>query len=210
DLYEADFLKGFHLPDSAEYEDWQLAQREWLRREVADIHRRLSSYYAESGQYHQAIKYAHQWLAIDMLHEPAHRQLMRLYAANGQRSEAMRQYQQCVEVLDAELATPPESETVQLYESIQKDHVPAWRILDAAPAAFSSILPPLPPLIIGRERSLHEINQRLGINNGEPRPLTVIQGWPGVGKSTTTALLAHDSEIARHFPHGILWASLGE
>src|SRR5690606_6312686 len=57
DLYEADFLKGFHLPDSAEYEDWQLAQREWLRREVADIHRRLSSYYAESGQYHQAIKY---------------------------------------------------------------------------------------------------------------------------------------------------------
>lgn len=209
-LYRADFLAGYHLVGSPDYEDWQFSQREWLRREVSDLQRRLSDYYAQNLHYDQAIKHAHQWLGLDSLHEPAHRQLMRLYAANGQRSEAMRQYQQCVEVLDAELATPPESETVQLYESIQKDYVPTWRILDAVPAAFFSILPPLPPLIIGREQSLHEIKQRLGINNGETRPITVIQGWPGVGKSTIAALLAHDPDIARHFPHGILWASLGE
>jgi hypothetical protein len=38
----------------------------------------------------------------------------------------------------------------------------------------------------------------------------MIQGWPGVGKSTIVALMAHDAEIARQFPDGILWASLGE
>jgi hypothetical protein len=38
----------------------------------------------------------------------------------------------------------------------------------------------------------------------------MIQGWPGVGKSTIVALIAHDSEIAHQFPDGVLWASLGE
>ena len=210
DLYEADFLKGFHLPDSAEYEDWQLAQREWLRREVADIHRRLSSYYAESGQYHQAIKYAHQWLAIDMLHEPAHRQLMRLYAANGQRSEALRQYRQCVEVLDAELATPPEAETTQLYEAIQNDRMVPTPNITSEAAPVSGIMPPMPSLVVGREEALREIKRRLGIGSPEMRAITVIQGWPGVGKSTTVSMMAHDPEIAGKFPDGVLWASLGE
>jgi hypothetical protein len=40
--------------------------------------------------------------------------------------------------------------------------------------------------------------------------LTVIQGWPGVGKSTLTAALAHAPEVADQFPDGVLWASLGE
>jgi DNA-binding SARP family transcriptional activator len=210
DLYQSDFLKGFHLADSAEYDDWQLTQREWLRREVADIQRRLSVYYAEAEQYHQAIKYAHQWLTIDALHEPAHRQLMRLYAANGQRSEALRQYKQCVEVLDEELATPPEAETIQLYEAIQNDRlIPTHSIVsDAAPV--SGIMPPMPSLVVGREDALREIKRRLGIGGAEMRAITVIQGWPGVGKSTTVSMMAHDPEIASHFPDGVLWASLGE
>ncbi len=40
--------------------------------------------------------------------------------------------------------------------------------------------------------------------------MLVIQGWPGVGKSTLTALIAHDSEISQRYPDGILWTSLGE
>jgi DNA-binding SARP family transcriptional activator len=89
-LYPADFMAGFSLSDSLEYDDWQMAQREWLRREYADVLRRLSLYYAGAQQYDQAIKIAQQWLVTDPLHEPAHRQLMRLYAASGQRSEALR------------------------------------------------------------------------------------------------------------------------
>jgi hypothetical protein len=42
------------------------------------------------------------------------------------------------------------------------------------------------------------------------RAMTVIQGWPGVGKSSIVAMLAHDQEVARQFPDGVLWASLGE
>ncbi|MFN8561630.1 MAG: BTAD domain-containing putative transcriptional regulator [Anaerolineae bacterium] len=209
-LYQADFMAGFSLDDSVDYDDWQQAQRDWLRREFADIHRRLSVYYAEAQQYDQAIRYAKQWLVVDTLHEPAHRQLIRLYAANGQRSEALRQYHQAAEVLDTELATPPEDETTQLYESILNGQFSFSQSSISVNTQASSVLPPYPSLVIGRDPALNEIKRRLGIGGGETRGVTIIQGWPGVGKSTTVALLAHDQEIARQFPDGILWASLGE
>ena len=209
-LYQSDFMAGFSLSDSVDYDDWQLAQREWLRREFADIQRRLSVYYAEAQNYGEAIKHAQQWLSTDTLHEPAHRQLMRLYAANGQRSEALRQYKQAVDVLDAELATPPEDETTDLYETILKGQFSVVQIAVPAPSPVLSALPPLPPLVIGRDEALREIKRRLGIGSGDMRAVTVIQGWPGVGKSTTIATLAHDPDVAQHFPDGILWASLGE
>lgn len=211
DLYQADFLAGYHLDGSGEFEDWQLTQREWLRRELADVQRRLSQYHTEGQRYDQAIKHAHQWLGLDELHEPAHRQLMRLYAAVGQRAEALRQYRQCVEVLDTELATPPEAETTQLYQMIQQNSsLPASQIVDSDLSANQGVMPPLPSLVIGREEALGEIKRRVGIGNTESRAVTVIQGWPGVGKSTTVALLAHDLEITSRYPDGVLWASLGE
>jgi hypothetical protein len=48
------------------------------------------------------------------------------------------------------------------------------------------------------------------MRHGALRPFTVIQGWPGVGKSTLVAALAHDPEVVEHFADGILWVSLGE
>lgn len=209
-LYHADFLSGFHLAENVRFDDWQLSQQEWLRREFANVLHRLSIYYAERRQFDPATHYARQWLSLDPLHEPAHRQLMRLYAAAGQRSEAIRQYKQCVDVLDAELATPPESETTQLYEAILSDQLP----LETSPlvdnAAVTSIMPPLPSLVVGREETSQEIKRRLGIGSQEIHPTIVIQGWPGVGKSTMVALIAHDREIAQQFPDGVLWVSLGE
>ena len=209
-LYQSDFMVGFSLSDSVDYDDWQMAQREWLRREFADVQRRLSVYYAELQQYPQAIRYAQQWLANDLLHEAAHRQLMRLYAANGQRTEALRQYQLAVDVLDAELATPPEDETTHLYETILNSQQLVIQSMAAGVSSVSSVLPPLPSLVIGRDEALQHIKRRLGIGGHEMRPISVIQGWRGVGKSTTVALLAHDQEVATQFPDGVLWVSLGE
>lgn len=208
-LYNAEFMQGFHIPDSMEFENWLVTQREWLKREFADVLRKLSQYYAELHQLDVAINHAHQWILIDSLHEPAHRQLMRLFAANGQRSEAVRQYKQCVELLDSELATPPENETTELFEAIQHNKLPSLSPLKST-AATTSILPSRPPLVIGRETVLSDLKQRLGIKSANARGTTVIQGWPGVGKSTTVATLAHDSDIALQYPDGLLWTSLGE
>jgi DNA-binding SARP family transcriptional activator len=210
-LYQADLMAGFDVSDSAEYEDWQAAQRGWLRREYADIQCQLSNHYAKQQRYDQAIKHARDWLTVDPLHEPAHRQLMRLYAATGQRSDALRQYQQCVEILDAELVTLPDDETVQLYEAIQANRLPLNSPVEANHSSLSTgIMPPLPALTVGREEALSHIKHRLGIDSNNLNAITVIQGWPGVGKSTMASMLAHDADIAQQFPDGVLWTSLGE
>ncbi len=210
ELYQADFMAGFSLPDSPDFDAWQLSEQEGLRRVNADVYRRLSTYNADLQQYDQAIRYAQQWLSMDTFHEPSHRQLMRLYAANGQRAEALRQYRQVVDLLDTELATPPEDETTHLYETILSGQLPSVRPAAPSESSGSNVLPPRPSLVIGREEALYEIKLRLGIGGAEMHATTVIQGWPGVGKSTTIAMLAHDPEVAQQFPDGILWASLGE
>jgi hypothetical protein len=73
------------------------------------------------------------------------------------------------------------------------------------------LAPPLPGLIVvGREDSLGEVKGLLqsasakepGIN------LTVVRGWPGVGKTTLVGVLGRDQEILKAFPEGVLWTSL--
>lgn len=208
-LYSSDFLHGFSLPDSLEFDTWQLNQQEWLRWEYAGLQRRLSEYYEAQGDITLAIQHAQQWLSLDTLHEPAHRQLMRLYNANGQRSEAMRQYQQCLDILNIELLTPPEAETTLLYDAIRNETSSSIATINASETAAIGIMPPLPTIVVGRDEALNALKQRLGLG-GEMRGITVIQGWPGVGKSTIVATLAHDPQITHYFPDGILWTSLGE
>lgn len=83
--------------------------------------------------------------------------------------------------------------------------------LDGRPAGA---LPPAPGLFIGRESDLVTLKRRLGIghrtSDGTGQVgLTVIRGWPGIGKSTLLARLGYDPEVRAAYPL-ILWASLGE
>ncbi|MEI8305696.1 MAG: tetratricopeptide repeat protein [Chloroflexales bacterium] len=72
-----------------------------------------------------------------------------------------------------------------------------------------------PALVIGRDHDLKVLKQRVGISASGTAiaPLKVLiamRGWPGVGKTTLAAALAHDPEINERFPDGVLWASLGQ
>ncbi len=120
-LHRGDFLAGFSLRDAPEFEDWQLAQAATLRRELAGALRRLVAAHAVQKRWDAAVTAAERWLALDPLHEPAHRQLMRLYAWSGQRAAAIRQYRVCVRVLNQELGVAPLAETTALYQAVVED-----------------------------------------------------------------------------------------
>jgi DNA-binding SARP family transcriptional activator/predicted negative regulator of RcsB-dependent stress response len=124
DLYRGDFLSGFTLRDSPNFDDWQFFQADELRRKYALILEKLVQGYAAQGEFERAIEYARHWLNLDPLHEIAHRELMRLFALAGHRSAALRQYRECVRILSQELDVSPLEETVQLYEDIRDGSFP--------------------------------------------------------------------------------------
>ncbi|HEV7904642.1 MAG TPA: NB-ARC domain-containing protein [Pyrinomonadaceae bacterium] len=73
------------------------------------------------------------------------------------------------------------------------------------------LAPPLPGLsVVGREESLKELKSLVGVG-GDARSghtLTVVRGWPGVGKTTLVGVVGRDSDVKQTFHDGVLWASL--
>ncbi len=124
ELYQSDFLAGFTLRDSPSFDDWQFFETEGLRKELAEALEKLALGLSAQGDYSDAIRYARQWSAMDPLHEGAHRQLMLLYAWSGERAAAIRQYRECVRILDHELGVAPLDETTRLYQQIMEDQPP--------------------------------------------------------------------------------------
>ncbi len=107
DLYKYEFMTGFTLRDSAEFDDWQYLQSDALRRVLTGALQKLVRCHENKGSYETAIGHARRLLNLDPLHEPAHRSMMTLFELNGQRSAALRQYRQCVRVLEEELGVQP-------------------------------------------------------------------------------------------------------
>jgi tetratricopeptide (TPR) repeat protein len=183
-LYRDDFLAGFALRDSAAFDDWQFFQGEESRREMAGALERLSFGHGARGEWEQAITHARRWLALDPLHEPAHRWLMQLYAWAGQRAAALRQYRECVRVLEGELGVSPLEETTRIYEAIQENSLPA------------------PPILAQERPSAPQTEER------EPTPVSVPavrhQGEPLVGREAEWCSLLRTYEAAGTAGHVVV------
>lgn len=111
ELYTGELLEGF-------FDDWALRERERLRGLYLNSLAHLMQYHKNRGDYEQSLGYGQRILDYDPLREEIHRELMRLYVENGQRALAVRQYETCCEVLDAELSIPPMEETRALHDQI--------------------------------------------------------------------------------------------
>ncbi|MFN8495825.1 MAG: AAA family ATPase [Caldilineaceae bacterium] len=149
-LYRDDFLAGFTLPDSPDFDQWQFDQGEQLRGELAAALERLVRGYVIQGEFAQAIAYSRRWLALDPLHEPAQGWLMQLYAWSNQQSAALRQYREYAQLLAAELGSEPTAETQKLQRAIKAHRLapPAAERLRvvAAPLDGVALPAPMPPV----------------------------------------------------------------
>src|SRR5262249_1687601 len=85
-----------------------------------------------------------------------------------------------------------------------------------APKAKLSISVPVQDVQpIGRETDVNKLKNRLGIADRRSKPnpispLTIIRGWPGVGKTTLVTVLAHDDQINTAFSDAVVWIHLGQ
>jgi predicted ATPase/DNA-binding SARP family transcriptional activator len=195
ELYRGDFMDGFTLRDSPQFDDWQSLQTEALRRDLAGALERLAEGHAARGDVGRGIDCARRWLSLDSLNEPAHRALMRLYAWSGQQAAALGQYEACERTLQEELGVPPSAETVDLYTDIREGRTPQLRAHAPAPlrgrAEPRHNLPSQPTPFVGRVPELSKIAGFLA--DPSCRLLTVV-GHGGVGKSRL-AIQAAEAQV---------------
>jgi len=216
-LYQGDFMAGFTLRDAPDFDAWQYAEAEHLRRQFGEALQRLVAIAAGEKQWETAVAHARRWLALDPLNEAAHRLLMRLFAQMGQRAEALRQYEICVQTLEEELGLEPEPETEALLEQIKAGQLsptpspaPAVAVgvetaVPAKPARHN--LPAQLTPFVGRQDELTEIS-RLFSDPG-CRLLTLV-GPGGSGKTRLALQLAKryvNGERAV-FPDGVYFVPL--
>lgn len=211
-LYRDHFMAGFTLKDSPEHDEWLALQTQAYQQKFLYVLERLAVLHMDAREYERALSVTRRWLAVDPLHEIGQFQLMRLYALTGHRSAALSQYEAYSRLLANELGAQPSSELTELYDAILRDEKPPNLTAVAGREQTSSVLmtasgnlPALPRLVVGREQVMDDLTQRLS-NHRE----AVLQGLPGIGKTTLTAQLAHDGRLRESYPDGVLWTSLGE
>lgn len=207
DLYRSDFLSGFTISDSAEFDEWQSLQTEQLRLELVDTLDRLISYSIQSKPNDAGFTYARRWIELNPLDERPHRYLMRLYADTGQKAATSDQFNLCKRLVEAAGLTL-EPETMQLYSTIRDGHssnvgTPTGSVTLSTRAARKGNLPTLPTTFVGRGKELEQIQDYLTMSNC--RLLTLI-GVPGVGKTRLSLIAA--ARLSPFFADGLFFIPL--
>ena len=176
-LHRGPFMAGFGIRDSATFDDWQSFNSATLARELGAALDRAADACAARGDWPRALEHARRRLALDELHEPAHRRLMQLYAASGERSAAFDQYRDCVRVLHRELGVAPLDTTTALYRAIREGSV---HPVETRPA------PALPEHaghpFVGRASEWQKVRDAYS-SVGPDGHLVVIEGETGIGKT---------------------------
>ena len=217
-LAPGEFLAGFGLPDSPDFDDWQAQEAQLLSRELGQALQKLISLMLRDGEQtpEQAIPYAQQLLNLDPLYEPVHRLLMALYAVTNQPVAATQQYQECADLFRAELDASPDTETTELYERIRLGEFDAatefgklpYPVVNAAPTtndipSSNQNLPVQVTPFIGRQ---FEITALSGLLLEPNFPMVSIIAPGGMGK--TRLAVEVGEQMMPHFSHGVFFAEL--
>ncbi len=213
-LYRDDFLAGFTLRDSPPFDEWQFFQAESLRRELAGALERLVRSDTERGAFESAIQHARRRLALDPLHEPAHRALIELYAWAGERGAALRQFRECVRILEQELGVAPLEETARLYQQIKERQL-APPAEEPEPAPVSSTgtagesrdttvvaepeppevdAPSFTPPLVGRSAEWATLRRAYSSARADGR-VVILEGEAGVGKTRLAEEFLRDARM---------------
>jgi DNA-binding SARP family transcriptional activator len=189
-LYRGALLEGLGIA-APPFEDWLMSERERLRELAGDALARLLALQRATGATAAAARSAARLLALDPLQEAVHRTLMRLHAQLGRRDAALRQYQECVDVLRRELGVEPEAETQGLYRDILRLRPQQPAVATVTLVVAGSTETPL----VGRGREVARLHEALAGAWARHGGVLAVVGEAGIGKSRLLAELG--AEAAR-------------
>ncbi|MCE7003107.1 tetratricopeptide repeat protein [Kibdelosporangium philippinense] len=156
------------------------------------------------GEVQDILKAVRRIAPSDPLNEPLHTRLMLLLAAAGEYDGAVAVYKRLAEQLAEELGVDPGQGATAAYQQVlhQRENGPAVSPSATVPPAH---LPRDLQAFSGRTADLSRIMHAVR-SADRTTSVALIDGMPGVGKTTTAVHLAH--ELADHYPDGQLFVNL--
>jgi DNA-binding SARP family transcriptional activator/cytochrome c-type biogenesis protein CcmH/NrfG len=124
DLFQAEalcstsFLQGLNINEEA-FDDWLLAERSRISGLVCNVLSKTADLRVIDGKSSEAVETVQKLISYDPLREQSYRQSMRILAQAGRRTEAIRQYNACAELLKTVLDVEPDPETKRLLQEIR-------------------------------------------------------------------------------------------
>ena len=179
------FYRGDFLAEDL-YADWTYHKREFYREAFLSLLVELSECYAQQGRYRLAIARARQALEQDSLRETIYVRLMLYHYYAGERSQALRAYERCQEVLQTELGVRPLESTRHLLNQIKTGTL--WKNTDAPrypPPIYEGRLFEVPYSLneipfVNREREYAWLVSQW---KDETQRVILLEGEAGIGKS---------------------------
>lgn len=218
-LYQGEFMAGFSLSGSPDFEFWLLVEQERNHRRALEVFGRLGAFYESAGDFSQAAGYAERLVALEPWQQSFHRLLMRSLSLAGQWQKAMAEYTRCRQLLADELGVEPSKKTRQLFELIRDRDERALRqevggrdggfaksnvaVEDSSSGSLQSFLSGAggvsstsPGLFVGREETLDQLNGYLSQALAGQGAIVFISGEAGSGKSSLAAEFVRRSMAA--------------
>jgi len=202
ELYSNDLMAGFYVRNAPQYEEWLSTQQRYYQTQYQRCLSRYIEVLKERHNIPHAIEYAHRLYEFDPLNENSAKTLMTLLISADRRHDALAMYDTLAEKLEAELNIKPHEDLQALAYAIRETSF--------EPSDFIRHIPPNPQMLLGREKDVDAIQSILRPTGANHNRQLIIQGWPGVGKSTLVAHLANNAITQQTYKDGILWIALGE
>ncbi|HEX9705191.1 MAG TPA: AAA family ATPase [Gemmatimonadales bacterium] len=176
-LAAGDFLEGFHVEDSSDFDDWMSGERRRFHALAASTlvaagHRRLLL-----NRFADARDLAYRALKREPLSEPAVGLLMRACALDGDSATALAAYGEFAHCLERDTGERPSKALVGLADRIREQ---TWRPLGTGD-------PTIEPPLVGREPVHRDVFATVGDALGAGPRTLIISGPPGVGCSRLLA-----------------------
>jgi DNA-binding SARP family transcriptional activator len=191
DVEAEPLLAGLEFDDLPAFTAWLAQER--MRVQTVARQRLLDAVHSleAEGRLAEALTLATRLVALDPLHEHAHRRLMRLHYLRGDRAAALQAYEACEAVLKDELSTRPCAETLQLLAQIEQVQLPA-RGPVARPLAATV---KRPPRLIGRDDAWARLERAWTQSDA-----VVLVGEAGMGKTRLLGdlLQSHGAQHGLH------------
>ncbi len=188
-----EFLEGFAVPGSPEFERWLGAERERVRCEALDVLLGAGDAALAHGQSGRAARLALAGLALDDCSEPAVRLAVRALALEGKRGEALTLFERYAAALRQRIGVEPDFETARLVSRVRTLRViakhRAGRVVEAAPGEVVPVVGP-GAAVLARLTALWS-----NVRDGGVGRTILIKGDAGTGKTRISDELASRARL---------------